>query len=87
MLVEVKIQFCHEIFKDPVNSHTVRTVKDDIPKSNEDKLSSKHLSASKKTSETMILPGVYTECKYGGSLGRPGSSCAKARLVRHHWLS
>ena len=28
-------------------------------------------------------PGrVYTECKYGGSLGQPGSSCAKARLVR-----
>ena len=25
---------------------------------------------------------VYTECKYGGPLGRPGSSCAKARLVR-----
>ena len=25
---------------------------------------------------------AYTECKYGGSLGRPGSSCAKARLVR-----
>ena len=24
----------------------------------------------------------YTECKYGGSLGQPGSSCAKARLVR-----
>ena len=24
----------------------------------------------------------YTECKYGGPLGRPGSSCAKARLVR-----
>ena len=23
-----------------------------------------------------------TECKYGGPLGRPGSSCAKARLVR-----
>ena len=25
---------------------------------------------------------VYTECKYGGPLGRPGSSCAKVRLVR-----
>ena len=25
---------------------------------------------------------LYSECKYGGSLGRPGSSCAKARLVR-----
>ena len=25
---------------------------------------------------------LYTECKYGGPLGRPGSSCAKARLVR-----
>ena len=25
---------------------------------------------------------AYTECKYGGPLGRPGSSCAKARLVR-----
>ena len=25
---------------------------------------------------------LYTECKYGGSLGRPGSSCTKARLVR-----
>ena len=25
---------------------------------------------------------LYTECKYGGSLRRPGSSCAKARLVR-----
>ena len=25
---------------------------------------------------------IYTECKYGGPLGRPGSSCAKARLVR-----
>ena len=24
----------------------------------------------------------YTKCKYGGSLGRPGSSCAKAGLVR-----
>ena len=24
---------------------------------------------------------LYTECKYGGSLGRPGSSCAKVRLV------
>ena len=48
MLVEVKIQFCHEIFKDPVNSHTVRTVKDYMPKSKEDKLRSKHLSASKK---------------------------------------
>ena len=24
----------------------------------------------------------YTECKYGGSLGRPGSTCAKARLLR-----
>ena len=24
----------------------------------------------------------YTECKYGGSLGQRGSSCAKARLVR-----
>ena len=24
----------------------------------------------------------YTEWKYGGPLGRPGSSCAKARLVR-----
>ena len=24
----------------------------------------------------------YTECKYGGPLGRFGSSCAKARLVR-----
>ena len=24
----------------------------------------------------------YTECKYGGPLGRPRSSCAKARLVR-----
>ena len=24
----------------------------------------------------------YTECKNGGSLGRPGSSCAKARLMR-----
>ena len=23
-----------------------------------------------------------TECKYGGPLGRPGSSCAKARLMR-----
>ena len=30
--------------------------------------------------EFLLLP--YTECKYGGSLGRPGSSCAKARLVR-----
>ena len=30
-----------------------------------------------------LLPiSIYTECKYGGSLGRPGSSCAKARLVR-----
>ena len=31
------------------------------------------------------LPGKengYTECKYGGPLGRPGSSCTKARLVR-----
>ena len=25
---------------------------------------------------------LLTLCKYGGSLGRPGSSCAKARLVR-----
>ena len=25
---------------------------------------------------------VDTECKYGGPLARPGSSCAKARLVR-----
>ena len=25
---------------------------------------------------------IYTECKYGGPLGRPGSSCAKARLER-----
>ena len=25
---------------------------------------------------------VYTECKYGGPLGRPGSSCAKVSLVR-----
>ena len=24
----------------------------------------------------------YTECKYGGPLGRPGSICTKARLVR-----
>ena len=48
MLVEVKIQFCHEISKDPVNSYTVRTVKDYMPKSKEDKLRSKHLSASKK---------------------------------------
>ena len=24
----------------------------------------------------------YTECKYGGPLGPPGYSCAKARLVR-----
>ena len=35
--------------------------------------------------ECMILfvrSKVYTECKYGGSLGRPGSTCAKARLVR-----
>ena len=24
----------------------------------------------------------YTECKYGGPLGLPGSSCAKARLLR-----
>ena len=29
-----------------------------------------------------FLSPLYTECKYGGSLGRPGSSCAKARLVR-----
>ena len=28
------------------------------------------------------LSGGYTECKYGGSLGRLGSSCAKTRLVR-----
>ena len=27
---------------------------------------------------------TYTECKYGGPLGRPGSSCAKARLMRPH---
>ena len=25
---------------------------------------------------------LYTECKYGGPLGRPGSSLAKAKLVR-----
>ena len=25
---------------------------------------------------------LYTECKYGGSLGRTGPSCAKSRLVR-----
>ena len=35
----------------------------------------------------IMLDGVYykslyTECKYSGSLCRPGSSCAKARLVR-----
>ena len=24
----------------------------------------------------------YTECKYGGPLGRPGASCVEARLVR-----
>ena len=24
----------------------------------------------------------YTECKYGGPLGRPRPTCAKARLVR-----
>ena len=28
------------------------------------------------------ITSVYTECKYGGPLGWPGSSCAKARLVR-----
>jgi len=28
------------------------------------------------------LKKLYTECKYGGSLGWPRSSCAKARLVR-----
>ena len=31
---------------------------------------------------TPSVVGIYTECKYGGSLGQPGSSCAKARLVR-----
>ena len=25
---------------------------------------------------------IYTECKYGGPLGRPRSSCVKANLVR-----
>ena len=25
---------------------------------------------------------LYTECKYGGPLGRPGTSRAKSRLVR-----
>ena len=30
---------------------------------------------------SFVLVG-YIECKYGGSLGRPGSSFAKARLVR-----
>ena len=29
-----------------------------------------------------FLGVLYTECKYGGPLGRPGSSCAKARLMR-----
>ena len=27
------------------------------------------------------LAGLYTECKYGGPLGRPGTSSVKARLV------
>ena len=49
MLDEVNIQFCHEIFKDPVHSPAdSHCVKDYMPKSKEDKLSSKHLSASKK---------------------------------------
>ena len=31
---------------------------------------------------TKTLRTLYIECKYGGALGQPGSSCAKARLVR-----
>ena len=40
-----------------------------------DSLYVKHELPSKKVKQ-------YTECKYGGPLGRPGSSCAKARLMR-----
>ena len=29
---------------------------------------------------------VYTECKYGGPLGRTGPSCAKSRLVRPRFV-
>ena len=32
--------------------------------------------------DEVYWPMVYTECKYGGPLGRPGTSCLKARLVR-----
>ena len=30
----------------------------------------------------VLFTQTYTECKYGRPLGRPGSSCLKARLVR-----
>ena len=42
------------------------------------KTTSEKLHASIKRSKVCL----YTECKYGGPLGRPGSSCMKARLVR-----
>ena len=45
VLVEVKIQFCHEISKDPVH---LNCVKDYMPKSKEENLSSKYPSGSKK---------------------------------------